>query len=115
MVGLKPEIIEDVWTDLGMDVAPAVGPCVHYVKACPGTETCRFGVKDSLGLGMRLEKLLVGMKMPGKIKIGVSGCPNNCGEGYVRDIGLFGKSKGWTLIIGGTSGRKPRIGDVIAE
>lgn len=115
MVGLQPEIIEDVWADLNMNVAPAVGLCVHYVKACPGTEVCRFGVQNSLGLGMRLEKLLVGMEMPAKVKIGVSGCPNNCSEGYVRDIGLFGKSKGWTLIIGGCSGRRPRIGDVIAE
>ncbi|OPY59760.1 MAG: Nitrite reductase (NAD(P)H) [Pelotomaculum sp. PtaU1.Bin035] len=115
LVGLKPEIIDDVWADLGMDAAPAVGLCVHYVKACPGTEVCRFGVRDSLGLGLRLEKLLVGVEMPGKVKIGVSGCPNNCSEAYVRDIGLFGKAKGWTLIIGGTSARKPRIGDVIAE
>jgi NAD(P)H-nitrite reductase large subunit len=66
-------------------------------------------------LGLRLEKMLVGMEMPAKVKIGVSGCPNNCSEGYVRDIGLFGKSKGWTLVVGGSSGRKPRIGDVIAE
>lgn len=115
LVGLKPEIVESVWNDLGTDAAPAVGLCVHYVQACPGNQVCRFGVQNSLGLGTRLEALLVGVEMPAKVKIGVSGCPNNCGEGYLRDIGLFGKSKGWTLIAGGTSGRKPRIGDVIGE
>ncbi len=115
LVGLKPEVIEDVWTDLGMDPAPAIGHCVHYVKACPGKAVCRFGILDALNLGMLLEKQLVGMDLPGKTKVGISGCPNNCCEGYLRDIGLFGKKKGWTLIVGGTSGRKPRIGDVIAE
>ena len=39
----------------------------------------------------------------------------NCGEGYVRDFGAFGKRSGWTVIFGGHSGGRPRIGDVIAE
>lgn len=89
--------------------------CVHYVQACPGTSVCRFGVLDSLGLGMRLEKLLVGYELPAKTKIGVSGCPNNCGEAYVRDIGVFARKGGWVFIFGGNSGRRPRIGDVLAE
>jgi NAD(P)H-nitrite reductase large subunit len=55
------------------------------------------------------------MKFPAKLKIGVSGCPFCCGESYVRDIGIVGKKRGWTLIFGGNSGRKPRIGDVLAE
>ncbi len=115
LVGLKPEIVEDVWADLGVDPAPAVGSCVHYVKACPGNSFCRFGIMNTLGIGMRLHELLVGKDLPGKTKIGVSGCPNNCCEGYLRDIGLFGRKNGWTLVVGGTSGRKPRIGDVVAE
>ncbi|MGB9903091.1 MAG: NAD(P)/FAD-dependent oxidoreductase [Desulfotomaculales bacterium] len=115
LVGLKPEIVEAVWAELGTEVGPAVEPCVHYVQACPGTSVCRFGVLDSLGLGMRLEKLLVGYELPAKAKIGVSGCPNNCGEAYVRDIGVFARKGGWVFIFGGNSGRRPRIGDVLAE
>lgn len=115
LVGLKPEIVEEIWGELGTDVGPAVGLCVHYVQACPGTAVCRYGVLDSLGLGMRLEEMLVGLELPGKAKIGVSGCPNNCGEGYVRDIGLFGKKSGWTFIFGGNSGARPRIGNVLAD
>lgn len=34
------------------------------MQACPGTTVCRFGVLDSLGLGMRLEKMLVGYELP---------------------------------------------------
>ncbi len=115
LVGLNPEDVEKIWQELGVDVGPAVGPCVHYVKACPGTAACRFGVLDSLGLGLRLEKEFLGMDLPAKVKVGVSGCPNKCGEAYVRDIGLFGKKSGWTLIFGGNSGARPRIGDIIAE
>ncbi|HHU85770.1 MAG TPA: NAD(P)/FAD-dependent oxidoreductase [Peptococcaceae bacterium] len=115
LVGLNPEDVEKIWQELGADVGPAVGPCVHYVKACPGTAACRFGILDSLGLGLRLEKEFLGMDLPAKVKIGVSGCPNKCGEAYVRDIGLFGKKSGWTFIFGGNSGARPRIGDIIAE
>lgn len=29
--------------------------------------------------------------------------------------GIFGKKKGWTFIIGGSSARRPRIGDILKE
>lgn len=115
LVGMAPEVVDEVWRDLGMDVGPAVELCVHYVQACPGNTLCKLGVKDSLGLGGKLEEVFVGMHLPAKAKIGISGCPMNCGESYMRDLGAFGKKSGWTVIFGGNAGRKPRIGDVIAE
>ncbi|MBU1163580.1 MAG: NAD(P)/FAD-dependent oxidoreductase [Proteobacteria bacterium] len=115
LVGLRPEIVEQVWEELGMNVGPAVEICVHYVQACPGNALCKFGIQDSLGLGAKLEKIFVGTDIPAKAKIGISGCPFNCGESYLRDFGAFGKKSGWTVIFGGNSGGKPRIGDVIAE
>lgn len=116
LVGMPPEIVEEVWNDLGMDVGPAVELCVHYVQACPGTTVCKFGMQDSLALAGELEKLFVGtMDLPAKAKIGISGCPNCCGESLVRDFGAIGKKSGWTVAFGGNSGRKPRIGDIIAE
>lgn len=115
LVGMKPEIVESVWEELDTGIGPAVEKCVHYVQACPGTAVCKFGILDSLGLGMRLEQLLVGAELPAKGKIGVSGCPLCCAESFVRDFGVFGKKSGWTFIFGGNSGRNARIGDVIAE
>jgi len=115
LVGMAPEVVAEVWRDLGMDVGPAVELCVHYVQACPGNTLCKLGVQDSLGLGGKLEEVFVGMHLPAKAKIGISGCPMNCGESYMRDLGAFGKKSGWTVIFGGNAGRKPRIGDVIAE
>ena len=115
LVGMKPEIVDDVWQDLGLDIGPAVELCVHYVQACPGTAVCKFGQQDSLGLAAELEKIFVGMDLPAKAKIGISGCPNNCGEGFVRDFGAFGKKSGWTVMFGGNSGGRPRIGNVLAD
>ncbi len=115
LIGLQREEVAQVWHDLQMEVGQAVELCVHYVQACPGTEVCKFGVRDSLSLGLKLEKLYVGMDLPAKVKMGVSGCPFCCAESYVRDIGLIGKKKGWILTFGGNSGGRPRIGDVIAE
>jgi len=115
LVGLKKDDIAKVWTDLGADVGRATELCLHYVQACPGNQVCSLGVQDSLGMGIELEKRYLGVEMPAKLKLGVSGCPMTCSEGYVRDIGLIGKRSGWIVTYGGNSGGRPRIADVIAE
>ncbi len=115
LVGMKKDDVDKIWKDLGMDVGKATELCLHYVQACPGTAVCKFGVKDSLGLGIEIEKFFSGMNLPAKVKIGVSGCPFCCGESFVRDIGILGKKKGWSFIVGGSSARRPRIGDVLIE
>jgi len=115
LVGMKKDDVDKIWKDLGMDVGKATELCLHYVQACPGMAVCKFGVKDSLVLGMEIEKFFSDMDLPAKVKIGVSGCPFCCGESFVRDIGILGKKKGWTFIVGGSSARRPRIGDVLVE
>jgi NAD(P)H-nitrite reductase large subunit len=115
LVGIKKEQINDIWHDLKMDVGRATELCLHYVQACPGNAVCKFGVQDSLGMGIDIEEFFLGMALPAKLKIGVSGCPFCCAEGFVRDIGLVGKKNGWTVIFGGNSARRPRVGDVLAE
>jgi NAD(P)H-nitrite reductase large subunit len=117
LVGVKPQDVENAWNDLELEVGPAEGLCVHYVQACPGTETCKFGQGDSLGLAARIEKMYVGKKdfIPAKLKFGISGCRLNCSESFVRDIGAFAAPDGWTVVVGGNSGGRPRIGNVIAE
>lgn len=117
LIGFKPHEIESAWKDLEMDVGPAEGLCVHYVQACPGTETCKFGQGDSLGLAAKIERMYVGKKdfIPAKTKFGISGCRLNCAESYLRDIGAFATAEGWSVLVGGNSGGRPRIGNVIAE
>ncbi len=115
LVGMKADVVNDIWQDLKMDAGKATELCLHYVQACPGTAVCKFGIQDSLGLGIEIEEIFSDKEMPAKVKFGISGCPFCCGESFVRDIGMFGKKKGWTVIFGGNSARRPRVGDIIAE
>ena len=115
LVGLKAEDVENIWSDLGMDPAPAVGAVVRSVHACPGTAVCKNGKQNSLGVGLKLDELFAGKELPDKLKIGVSGCTISCSQSWLRDIGLIGKSKGWTVVVGGNAGGKPRIADLLAD
>ena len=113
LVGVKESDLDAIYEDLGMDPGHATELCLHYVQACPGTEVCQFGVQDSLGLGIKIESILSSIDLPAKFKSGVSGCQFCCAESFVRDIGLIGKKNGWTVIFGGHSGNRARIGDII--
>lgn len=116
MVGLTAEQVEPAWEALEREPAPAVGPCIHYVTACPGTAACRLGQQDALALGAELDEKVVGYgKFTSKFKIGISGCPMNCCESWLRDFGAFGRRTGWTVVVGGKGGMRPRIGDRLAE
>ncbi len=114
-VGHKPDDLQAIWQELGHSDGPVKAAGIHYVQACPGVNHCRYGHQDSLSLGQRLEGELIAMALPAKTKIGISGCAMNCCECFVRDLGIFGKKQGWTLVFGGNGGGRPRIGDIIAE
>jgi NAD(P)H-nitrite reductase large subunit len=115
IVGLTPETAEQIWKELGQKSGPKKPPGIHYIQACPGIQWCKYGRQDSLALGEKLEKTFGGLALPAKTKVGISGCPLNCCESYVRDIGVFGKKNGWTLVFGGNGGGCPRIADIVAE
>lgn len=115
IVGHTPETAEQIWKELGQKTGPRKPVGIHYIQACPGVKWCKYGRQDSLALGEKLEKKFGDLPLPAKTKVGISGCPLNCCESYVRDIGIFGKKNGWTLIFGGNGGGCPRIGDIVAE
>ncbi|MDO4549961.1 MAG: NAD(P)/FAD-dependent oxidoreductase [Planctomycetia bacterium] len=115
LVGVTEEEVPAIWTDLGMDPGAAVGICVRSVKACPGTTFCKRGQQDSLAVGMELDRRYHGMEMPGKIKMGVSGCPNQCAENAIKDISLMGTAKGWRLMVGGNGGAVPRLAQTVCD
>ena len=109
IVGVDEKDIDNIWLELGMPPGFAVGLCVRSIKACPGTTFCKRGLRDSLSMGMKLDTKYHGLELPGKFKIGVSGCPNQCAETCIKDIGLVGMPKGWKLLVGGNGGAKPRL------
>jgi len=109
LVGIKEEDVDKIWAELGMKPGAAVGLCVRSVKACPGTTFCKRGLQDSLGLGLKLDEKYHGLTLPGKFKIGVSGCPNQCAETCIKDLGFVGMHNGWRVLIGGNGGAIPRL------
>lgn len=115
IVGHEPETAEKIWLELGEKTGPQKPAGIHYVQACPGVKWCKYGRQDSLALGEKIEKTFGDLPLPAKTKVGISGCPLNCCESYIRDIGIFGKKNGWTLVFGGNGGGCPRIADIVAE
>jgi NAD(P)H-nitrite reductase large subunit len=115
IVGHTQETAEQIWQELGEKTGPQKPVGIHYIQACPGIKWCKYGRQDSLELGEKIEKAFGDLPLPAKTKVGISGCPLNCCESYVRDIGVFGKKNGWTLVFGGNGGGCPRIADIVAE
>ena len=114
VVGLDPNKIDEFCNETGIKLAPATGRVVRSVKFCPGNVLCVNGLQNTIEIAEKLKKF-EGMELPDKMKIAISGCPNSCTEPAVRDIGLMGTKDGFKIFAGGSAGRKPRIGWVLAE
>jgi len=104
LVGVAREELQDIWGELGMPSGHAYAKAVRTVKTCVGERFCRYGTQDAIGLGVELERRLAGIPMPAKVKLGVSGCPRNCAESGVKDLGVVGVAGGWELYAGGCGG-----------
>jgi len=113
LAGIKPEDVATVFADLGPLAKPGTGLGVKFVQACLGTEMCRYGSQDSIGLAQMLGNKVKDRSFPAKIKVGVSGCQRCCSESQLRDIGLIGTTRGWMIFFGGNGGTKPRFGDLL--
>jgi NAD(P)H-nitrite reductase large subunit len=48
--GLEPDDVSRVIADLGPLAKPETAPCVKFVQACLGTDMCKYGKRDSIGL-----------------------------------------------------------------
>ena len=68
----------------------AEGNRVRIVIACPGSATCRYGSIDTKAMAAELDDRYFRMDAPYKVKMGVTGCPNNCGKAREADIGIMG-------------------------
>ncbi len=115
LLGVNKEDLPKIWTDLDMPSGHAYAKAVRTVKTCVGTEFCRFGVGDSTALGIEMERRFEGLYTPHKVKMAVSGCPRNCAESYVKDIGVVAIEGGWEIYVGGAAGMKVRKGDLLCR
>ncbi|HEY7334457.1 MAG TPA: nitrite reductase large subunit NirB [Bryobacteraceae bacterium] len=113
LLGVKKADLPRVWADLGMPSGQAYTKGVRMVKTCVGTEFCRFGVQDSTSAGIELERRLENLFTPHKVKMGVVGCPRNCAEATVKDIGMVGQDGSWQVVVGGAAGKSVRKADLL--
>jgi len=109
LLGVKKEDLVGVWRDIGMPSGHAYGKTLRTVKTCVGSEWCRFGTQDSTKMGQDLERALWRMYAPHKVKLAVSGCPRNCAESGIKDVGVIGVDSGWEIYVGGNGGIKTEV------
>ena len=118
LLGVKKQDLPAVWAELntaGLVSGFAYAKGLRTVKTCVGTEWCRFGTQDSTGLGIKLEKLLCGSWTPAKVKLAVSGCPRNCAEATVKDIGVICVDSGYDIHVAGAAGLHVRATDLLGH
>jgi len=116
LLGIKKEDLPKVWADLGMPSGYAYTKALRTVKTCVGSEFCRYGTNDSTGLGIAMEKRFQGFEFPAKVKLAVSGCPRNCAESTVKDVGVIATEGGeWEVSLGGAAGAHVRKSDVLCR
>ncbi len=117
LLGVKKEDLPAMWADLnaaGMVSGHAYSKGLRTVKTCVGSEFCRFGTQDSTGLGIRLERLLWGSWTPHKVKLGVSGCPRNCAEATIKDVGIICVDSGYQISVAGAAGMEVKATEFLA-
>ena len=115
LLGVKKEDLVGVWQDIGMPTGKAYAKALRTVKTCVGSEWCRFGTQDSTQMGKDLERALWRMYAPHKVKLAVSGCPRNCAEAGIKDVGVIGVDSGWEIYVGGNGGIKTEVAQFLVK
>ena len=114
LLGIPKTHLPCVWRELKMPSGHAYTKAFRTCKTCVGTDFCRYGVGDSVKLGIEIEKRFRGVESPHKIKLAASGCPRNCAESTTKDLGVVAIEGGkWEIYIGGAAGSRVRRGDVL--
>jgi nitrite reductase (NADH) large subunit len=118
LLGIKKEDLPRMWADLGkagLVSGHAYGKSIRTVKTCVGAEHCRFGTQRSMEMGVKLERMLFGMWSPHKVKLAVSGCPRNCAEAGIKDVGVIGVDSGYELYVAGNGGIKTEVAQFLCK
>lgn len=118
MFGARVEQLPAIWrrlVDAGFESGHAYGKALRTVKSCVGTDWCRYGVQDSVGMAISLELRYRGLRAPHKLKSAVSGCARECAEARSKDFGVIATETGWNLYVCGNGGFRPRHADLLVS
>ncbi|MFI8479021.1 nitrite reductase large subunit NirB [Pseudomonas sp. NPDC078700] len=117
LFGAQLHELPDIWGELiaaGFETGHAYGKSLRTVKSCVGSNWCRYGVQDSVGMALLLEDRYKGLRSPHKIKFAVSGCTRECAEAQSKDVGVIATENGWNLYVSGNGGMRPRHAELFA-
>ena len=107
----------------GFDDSPSVFK--RSVVSCTGIEFCNLAITETKELGRRvageLEQLFPGASK--QVRIHFSGCPNNCGQNAIADIGLRGgltkvageMVQAFDILLGGTTGGNRAFAETVSK
>lgn len=118
LFGARLEQLPEIWKELveaGFESGHAYGKALRNVKTCVGSTWCRFGVQDSVAMGIGMELRYRGLRSPHKLKMGVSGCARECAEARAKDVGVIATADGWNLYVGGNGGATPAHAQLLAQ
>lgn len=118
MFGARLDQLPDIWRELvnaGFESGHAYGKSLRNVKTCVGSTWCRYGMLDSVAMGISLELRYRGLRAPHKLKMGVSGCARECAEARGKDVGVIATANGWNLYVGGNGGATPAHAQLLAK
>ncbi|MFM2590077.1 nitrite reductase large subunit NirB [Vibrio sp. TBV020] len=117
LFGAQKDDLPAIWKKLvaaGYETGQAYAKALRMAKTCVGSTWCRYGVQDSVGLGVMIENRYKGIRTPHKMKFGVSGCTRECAEAQGKDLGIIATDAGWNMYVCGNGGMKPRHADLLA-
>jgi len=60
------------------------------ITACPGTDRCRLANIETQNLLASLDGKIIRKKMPIRVRIAISACPNGCTSERLSEIGITG-------------------------
>jgi len=116
LVGVKREDLPNMWRDLAMPSGFAYAKRYRTCKSCIGIDYCRYGLGKSIELAQEIEQRFQGLDSPGKLKLATAGCPRNCSEAMVKDVGAVAVEGGkWEIYVGGAAGAHVRKGDLLCS
>jgi sulfite reductase beta subunit-like hemoprotein len=94
---VRDEAVYAVWQRLvALDLGTAGAREINDVVSCPGTDSCKLGITNSMGLNRAIEEYIDAMQITDpltrQIHIKMSGCPNGCSQHHIANIGFYGAS-----------------------
>ena len=98
------------------------------IVACVGTTLCKMAVSDSPDAYHRLYEAFTSdeqyWKAVGTLRINITGCPNNCAQAWIADIGLRGtrtrdanggSTEGYSIFVGGKLSEAGKIAEYLCD